>query len=109
MSVTPDETTVTVGQINANISRELGKAVDGTIVHVTNRGREHVSVISTEQLRHLQYATAALSGFLRLAARGADCWEYAERAEDLAELVRCGALRLPPDVEQEVRQAPIPA
>lgn len=105
MSVTPDETTVTVGQINANISGELGKAVDGTIVHVTNRGREHVSVISTDRLRHLQYATAALSGFLRLAARDAECWEYQERAEDLLDLIKSGALSLPADITEEVTAA----
>jgi|SRR5690606_12087635 len=110
---TRENTGMTTQKTASELSRQasaLGaQAAAGDRVEITNQGREYVTIMSTTEARRLDYAAAALQGFLRLAARGADCWEYQERAEDLAELVRCGALRLPPDVEQEVRQAPIPA
>jgi len=80
-------------------------AADGKRIEITNRGREHVTLMSTAEARRLDYAAAALQGFLRLAARDAECWEYQERAEDLLDLIKSGALNLPDYITEEVKNA----
>src|SRR5690606_20427777 len=70
-------------------------AADGERIEITNRGSEYVTLMSTAEARRLDYAAAALQGFLRLAARDAECWEYQERAEDLLDLIKSGAFRRP--------------
>lgn len=80
-------------------------AADGERIEITNRGREHVTIMATSEARQLDHAASALTGFLRLAARGADCWEYAERAEDLVHMIQSGALNLPAYITEEVKNA----
>lgn len=84
---------------DARRSEYIATAAAGTPVEVSKRGAPHVAIVSAEEYRSLGHAEAALHGFLRLAARGAECWEYQERAEDLMKLVRSGALNVPSDLE----------
>jgi len=77
-------------------------AADGERIEITNRGSEYVTLMSTAEARRLDYAAAALQGFLRLAARDAECWEYQERAEDLLDLIKSGAIQIPESLTKEV-------
>lgn len=88
----------TASRYCAHVAEMMATAHGGTPVEVTRRGREYVTTISTDELRRLETASAALAGFLRLAAREAECWEYSERAEDLVRLIRVGSVQLPRDL-----------
>jgi len=88
----------TATEYSARVAELMATAYDGTPVEVTRRGQGYVTTIGTDQLRRLETATAALAGFLRLAARDADCWEYSERAEDLMRLIRVRPEELPHDL-----------
>lgn len=94
----------TATDYSGRVAELMAAAYDGTPVEVTRRGREYVTTIRTEDLRRLETAAAALAGFLRLAAREAECWEYSERAEDLVRLIRVGSVKLPRDLMDVVAE-----
>lgn len=93
----------TVTEFCSKVTQRLSDAAQGDRVEITKQGGDYATVVATDELRRLDYAAAALQGFLRLAARDAECWEYQERADDLLDLIRSGALDLPAHV-MEVAQ-----
>lgn len=95
----------TASELSRQASTLGAQAAAGDRVEITNQGNDYVTIMSTAEVKRLDYAAAALQGFLRLAARGAECWEYQERAEDLLDLIKSGALNLPADITEEARQA----
>lgn len=83
----------------------MNTAYGGTPVEVLRRGRSYVTTVNSEYLQRLETAAAVATGFLRLAARGAQCYEYSERAEDLLRLLRAGSVRLPQEIEDAISAA----
>lgn len=92
--------TKTAAQLSRQALAFAADAAAGTRVQVTNRNQEYVTIMSTAEARRLDYAAAALQGFLRLAARNADCSEYQERAEDLLSLIESGAIQIPDSLKE---------
>ncbi len=89
----------TVTTFCTNVTSDLLRAADGERVEVDRKGRtDYSTVISTDELRRLDHAATALRGFLRLAARGADCEDYQEQAETLVDLIDSGAIDLPAEI-----------
>lgn len=97
-------TSVSVAQLSATVAQRLATAHAGTPVDVTRRGQEYVTIVATDRLRQLETASAALVGLLRLAAREAECWEYAEHAEDLLRLVRVSGVQLPTEAMEVINE-----